>query len=75
MREWEKKLNYKNQGKISYICKDNKIFDICRLPNQDCIINGNKKILIKSKRPVVEWKKLQVTRTKITFFIYQKFCI
>ena len=45
-----KKYNYKNQEKISYICKDNKIFVICRLSNQDCIINDNKKKVLNKSR-------------------------
>ena len=29
--------------KTSKTCKDNKTFDICRLSNQDCIINDKNK--------------------------------
>ena len=47
--EMEKKLSYKNQDRISYICKSNKIFCTHRLSNQDCIINGDKRKLSKTK--------------------------
>ena len=37
------KKNWKNQDKTSYICKNNKIFDIYRMQNQDFIANVSKK--------------------------------